>query len=358
MSALHEILTPAATLTAPPSAPPAPAPQELLLGVGLAYIAPAALNVAVKLRIPDLLGAGAKDVATLAAQSGSDAAFLFRILRTLECVGIFTRTDSLTFALTPAGLLLRSDVDDSMADAIEWLTDPLHYEIYGTLRHSVENGVIAFDALYKEPFFHWLARPENREESAVFNNAMTAISGMCTPAILEAYDFGAFTRMVDVGGGHGALLRSILKAHPQLSGTVADMENVIADTRAAIAVDGLESRCDAAVCNFFEAVPLGGDGYILKHIIHDWEDSAAITILRNIRKVIPSHGRVLLAECVLDNGAAPHPGKMLDLEMMAFVGGKERTEAEFAELFAQAGFQLRRVIPTRSPVALLEAVPV
>jgi hypothetical protein len=152
-------------------------------------------------------------------------------------------------------------------------------------------------------------------------------------------------------------LRSILKRHSGLQGVVAEMPSVVPETLLAIASDGLSERCDAVECDFFESVPEGGDAYFMKHILHDWEDSVAVRILRNIRRVIPSDGRLILAECVLDEGAAPHPGKLLDIEMMVFVGGKERTEREFAELLAAGGFRLERVVQTASPLALLEASP-
>jgi hypothetical protein len=136
------------------------------------------------------------------------------------------------------------------------------------------------------------------------------------------------------------------------------MESVIPGTVEAIRADGLEARCQAVACNFFEQVPAGGDAYFMKNIVHDWADEPALRLLRNIRASIPNHGRLILAECVLDDGAAPHPGKLLDIEMIAFVGGKERTEGEFRQLLLQAGFALKRVIPTKSPLCLLEAVPI
>jgi len=339
-------------------AAPARNPQELLLQTGLAYIASACLNTAVKLRIPDLIGDGSTDVDKLALESATDPDYLYRILRMLEVSQIVARTSARSYKLRDAGQLLRRGVPGSMADCIEWIADPLHLKLYSELKGSVEEGKTTFDQVYGEPFFNWLSKAENKDEAAVFNNAMTSISEMCIPAFLEAYDFGGFNKIVDVGGGHGALLRSILHANPAAQGVVAEMAAVIPATRRAIAEDRLANRCEATECNFFEAVPEGGDCYLMKHIVHDWADGAAIQLLRNIRSVISANGKLVLAEGVLDDSADPHPGKLLDIEMMAFVGGKERTRSEFQQLLHSAGFALERIIPTRSPLCLLEARPI
>lgn len=336
----------------------APAPMDLIFGACFGYVISACLNVVAKLGIADLIGAGAKDVDALAQQSGAHAGHLARVLRTLESAGIFRRTENGEYALTPAGQLLRSDVEGSAAETVEWTTDPLHFQVYGELLDTVKSGAITFDRVYQRPFFQWISQPENGEEFAVFNNAMTSISQMCLPAFLEAYDFSQFKKIVDVGGGHGASLRAILKQNPQASGIVADMPSVVSETRVAIAADGLDDRCEAVECDFFASVPAGGDCYFMKHIVHDWSDAQALQLLRNVRAAVPADGRLVLAEAVLDDGAAPHPGKVLDIEMMSFVGGKERSEAEFRELLLQAGFRLVRVVPTKSILSLLEAVPV
>jgi len=341
-----------------PGAALAISPQELLLQTGLAYITSACLNTAVRLRIPDLIGGDAKDVDKLALESGTDPDYLYRILRVLEVSRIVSRTTASTYRLTEAGQLLRRGVPGSMADCIEWIADPLHLKRYSELNGSVEEGKTTFDQIYGEPFFNWLSKPENQSEAAVFNNAMTSISEMCIPAFLEAYDFGGFKKIVDVGGGHGALLRSILHANPAAQGVVAEMAAVVPATRRAIAEERLANRCDARECNFFEAVPAGGDCYVMKHIVHDWADGAALQLLRNIRTVISKNGKLVLAEAVLNDSADPHPGKLLDIEMMAFVGGKERTRTEFQRLLHSAGFALERIIHTKSPLCLLEARPI
>jgi O-methyltransferase domain len=332
-------------------------PAELVFQSALGYIVSACLNVAVKMRVPDLIGEGVIELGALARQAGAQEEALFRVLRVLEMNGIVSRKGQRSYQLTPAGQLLRRDSAGSLAAAIEWISDPLHLTLYSELRSSVETGKTTFDAIYGIPFFDWSSQAENAEEAEVFNDAMTSISKLCIPAFLEAYSFGSFERIVDVGGGHGAVLRSILKQHAGLSGTLAEMPSLIPAANAAIAHDGLSHRCEAVACNFFQSVPAGGDLYFMKHIVHDWADEPAIELLRNIRAAMPANGTLLLAEAVLDDSPAPHLGKLLDIEMIAFVGGKERTATEFRQLLARAGFVLRRVVPTRSPLSLLEAAP-
>jgi hypothetical protein len=310
------------------------------------------------LRIPDLIGCGSKHVRLLALEARVDEDYLFRVLRVLEVNHIVVQTEPRCFELTPAGKLLRREAGDSMSACIEWIADPLHLTLYSELQKSVESGTTTFDRVYGEPFFDWISKPENRTQAAVFNDAMTSISEMCIPAFLEAYDFGNSARIVDVGGGHGALLRSILHKYPALRGIIAEMPSLVGPATQAIVSDRLADRCEAVECNFFDAVPAGGDCYLMKHIVHDWADEPAQTLLRNIRAVIPSHGRLLLAEAVIDDSPAPHPGKLLDIEMMAFVGGKERTADDFRRLLAASGFALQRIVQTRSPLSLLEAAPI
>lgn len=340
-----------------PVAPTSPNPAEIALHAATGYMVSACLNVALKLRIPDLIGDGLKDVQTLAHESGAQSDYLFRVLRVLEVSQLVSRKSGRSFALTPAGQTLRRGVPGSVAAATEWISDRLHLSLYSHLQRSIETGETTFNAVYGTPFFDWTTRPENSDEAAVFNNAMTGISEMCIPAFLEAYPFDSFAHIIDIGGGHGAVLRAILQQNPSVRGTLAEMPSLLPAAKAAIAQNGLADRCEAVACNFFESVPAGGNLYFMKNIVHDWADEPALRLLRNIRAVIPATGCLVLAEAVLDDSPAPHFAKMIDIEMIAFVGGKERTAEEFHQLLAQAGFELRRIIPTKSPLALLEAVP-
>lgn len=356
-----------ATQASPVPLPYAPAPQsaasttpnpaDIAFQAATGYMVSACLSVALKLRIPDLIGDGLKDVQTLAHESGANADYLFRVLRILEVSQLVSRKSGRSFALTPAGQTLRRGVPGSVAAAAEWISDPLHLSLYSNLRRSIETGETTFNAVYGTPFFDWTTQPENADEAAVFNNAMTGISEMCIPAFLEAYPFDSFARIVDVGGGHGAVLRAILRENPGVRGTLAEMPSLLPAAQAAIAQNGLADRCATVACNFFESVPAGGNLYFMKNIVHDWADEPALRLLKNIRAVIPATGCLVLAEAVLDDSPAPHFAKMIDVEMIAFVGGKERTADEFRQLLAQAGFELRRIIPTQSPLSLIEAVP-
>jgi cyclopropane fatty-acyl-phospholipid synthase-like methyltransferase len=311
-----------------------------------------------KLRIPDLMGERSVDLEELATKSGAVPERLFRVLRVLESVGIVQQDAPKSYRLTSAGAILRSDVPGSMAKMAEWIADPLHFEVHAQFVKSVQAEVTTFDVVKGEPVFQWMAQPENNATAKLFYDTMTEFSNVCIPAMLEAYDFGQFKTIADVGGGHGAMLREMMKKHPHVNGFVADMPSVMQGAESAISDDGLSTRCRALPCDFFKSVPAGADAYFLKFIIHDWNDEQSVCILRNIRQVVPANGKVILAESVLDDTPQTQFGRLLDIEMMAFPGGKERTEAEFAALFEQSGFRLSQVVPTKSPLSLIEAVPV
>jgi hypothetical protein len=191
----------------------------------------------------------------------------------------------------------------------------------------------------------------------VFNDAMTAFSRSVAPAALDAYDFSGIRTLVDVAGGHGEILMSILRAHPEMRGVLYDVDHVIEGAKPRLTQAGLSDRCEAVAGDFFKSVPPGGDGYIMKHIIHDWDDDRATVILKNIRTALQgqSDGRVLLLEAVIQAGDKPDLAKFIDLEMLLMPGGRERTAEEFARLFARAGFKLTRVVPTSSPLCVIEA---
>ena len=202
------------------------------------------------------------------------------------------------------------------------------------------------------PVFEYF--PKHPEESEIFNNAMTMFSAMVIPAVLEVYDFSGIGTLVDVAGGHGRVLTSILQKYPSMRGVLFDLEHVLAGARAAIDSLGLSDRCRTVSGDFFKAVPAGGDAYIMKHIIHDWDDERAATILKNIRSAMNPGGRVILLESVVAPGNQPDFAKLIDLEMLLMPGGRERTEQEFRDLFARAGFELTRIIPTQSPLSVIE----
>jgi hypothetical protein len=195
------------------------------------------------------------------------------------------------------------------------------------------------------------------EEGEIFNDAMTSLSRMAAPAIAEAYDFGRFGKLVDVAGGHGLLLTTVLRRYPALHGILFDLPEVVAGAGGAIRAAGVEDRCEIAAGDFFRAVPEGADAYMLKSIIHDWDDERAAAILRTCRRAMAPGGRVLVVEMLVPPGNEPGFSKLLDLEMLAIPGGRERNAEEFRDLFAAAGFELTAVAPTRSPMCVIEGRP-
>jgi hypothetical protein len=334
-------------------APPEAAASQRVFQIATGYIASAALYAAAKLRLADHLADGPKGVADLARATGANEDALYRVLRLLASVGIFEESASRHFANNAASTTMRTGTPGSVYDLALWMADPFHFRVYADAMHSVMTGLPAVEKTVSGPVFDYFR--DNPEQSEVFNNAMTAFSAFVIPAALEAYDFSGIRTLVDIAGGHGQVLTSILLAHPGMRGVLFDLDHVIAGAIPRIAQLGLSDRCTTATGDFFKAVPEGGDAYIMKHIIHDWDDDRAATILRNIRAAMAPGARVILIESVLAPGNAPDLGKLIDLEMLLMPGGRERTEEEFRALFARAGFELTRVVPTKSPLSVLEA---
>jgi hypothetical protein len=349
MSTVHEVqLSPEA------------AAAQLLNQVATGYMVSAALQVALKLEIPDRLAAGPRSVADLAHEAGVHEDGLYRVLRALASVGIFEERPpaggaawSRAFALNlPARMLCAGP--GSMRDMGVFITSPLHFRVYSELLHTVQTGQPAVEKVTGMPVFEFF--PKNPEYSELFNNAMTAFSAAVIPAVLDAYDFSGIDVLVDVAGGHGQVLTSILKRYPALHGVLFDLEHVIAGAAPLLQASGVADRVRTESGDFFKTVP-PGDAYIMKHIIHDWDDDQALKILGHIRRRLDSHpqGRVVLVESVIPQDDAPNFGKLIDLEMMVMPGGRERTEAEFRSLFDRAGFSRMRVVPTQAPLWVVEA---
>jgi hypothetical protein len=329
---------------------------QLILQLGTGYIASSALQVAARLTIADRLAAGPRTAAELAAETGVQADALYRVLRTLSSMGVFVEMPSRRFALNPAAELLRTNHPARHHPLILWMTDPFHFRTYAETMHSVETGRPAADKVAGMPVFEYFAK--DRELSDTFNNAMTAFSAQVAPAALRAYDFSGIEVLVDVAGGHGELLMSIASAYPHLRGILFDVDHVAAGAAARIQAAGLADRVQTAAGDFFKSVP-AADSYILKHIIHDWDDERATLILENIRRAMTrtAASRVVLLESVLQPANQPDFGKLIDVEMMLMPGGRERTAEEFGALFERAGFTLSRIVPTESPLSVVEARP-
>jgi SAM-dependent methyltransferase len=319
------------------------------------YMVSSALYGVLALSIPDLLQSGSKSAAELAVSTSSDEDALYRVMRALASIGLFKESPSRTFSLTPVSEPLCSGAQNSARDMVLWLTDPFHFRVYGELSHSIRTGETLPERIFGLSCFDYLGR--DREVGDRFNNAMAGFSAMVIASALEEYDFGWLARktIVDVAGGHGKVLMEILKKYPDARGILFDLEHVIAGSKTRIESEGLANRCAVAAGDFFKAVP-EGDAYILKHIIHDWDDERASTILRNIHRASRPGSRVVLLEALLAPGNEPHFAKWIDIEMLVLPGGRERTEQEYRKLFADTGFKMTRVVHTKSPLSVIEAV--
>lgn len=333
---------------------PDPDPGQHLLQLSTGFILSIALQIAAELGIADQLAAGPKSTRDLAAGSGAHEDPLYRVLRLLASVGIFQETGPRRFALTPPAELLRRGVPGTLHDLVVFTADPLHFRVYANAIGTVRTGRPAMETTVGMPPFEYLSR--NLEYAAVFNAAMTTLSAAIVPAVLDAYDFTDVRVLVDVAGGHGQVLASILHRYPHIRGVLVDRDHVIPGAMTRFDAEELSHRCRAIAGDFFEAVPSGGDVYLLKHIIHDWDDERALQILRSIHRAMgATHGRVILLESVLGPANAPDFGKIMDIEMLLMPGGRERTADEFRALFDRADFELTAIVPTKSSVSVIEA---
>jgi hypothetical protein len=335
--------------------PETPAPVQMLQIISGFWIA-RAVYVIGKLGIPDLLQSGPKTTEELASATETHAPSLFRILRALVSVGVLSSAEGGRFAQTPLSETLVTDAPGSLRWFAVSELGQEHYPAWGNLMHSVKTGEIAFDNFFGADV--WKYFQQNPEDAAVFNNSMSNVTAAVNEAITSLYDFSQFGTLVDVGGGHGGLITAILNKNPQLRGVLFDAPEVIEGARPKIEAAGLADRLETVPGDFFKSVPAGGDAYIMKWIIHDWDDEKSNTILRNCRSQMPANGKLILVDCVVPETDEPHFSKFIDLNMLVMTGGKERTEKEFAELLAAAGLKLLRVIPTDLPTSIVEAEPI
>ena len=340
---------------AKPESGPSPLEQifQLLVGKHITYGLTAVANLGVA---DHMTATRPKSIDDLALEVGAQPEFLYRVMRMLASLGVFVEAPSRSFVLTPAGECLKTDAPVSIRYlAMAW-GDSWSTRAFEHFTDAVRTGIDATTLAFGKNTFELFA--DIPEQAETFHRAMTGLSRFAGAAVTEAYDFSAITRLADVGGGHGMLLASILKHNPALKGVLYDLPEVVAGA----ADHNTFALCGERVCiesgSFFDRVPAGCDAYILKNIIHDWDDQRSQRILTLIREQLPAHGRVLLCELVVPDSPAPAPAKFLDLEMLALTaGGKERTVKEFADLFASAGLRLTRVVPTNTPYCVIEAVP-
>lgn len=331
-----------------------PSPQAVMARLLTGYWIAQSLHVAAQLGVADLLKDGPQTIAHLAEATGTHARSLYRLLRALASEGVFAEDEQGRFRLTPLAECLRSDVPNSQR-SMAIMNGEEHYRCWGELLYCVQTGQTAFEKLYGQPIFQYLA--SHPRQARIFDEGMVGVHGAETKAMLDAYDFSCISTLVDIGGGNGSLLAATLQRNPSLRGVLFDRPDVIERARANMKAAGLENRCTLTPGDFFQSVPPGGDAYLMRHIIHDWNDEQCQTILRHCRKVVPASGKLLLIESVIPRGNEPCFAKLLDLTMLAIPGGMERTEAEYRELLASAGFRLARVVPTTAHVDVIECVP-
>jgi O-methyltransferase domain/Dimerisation domain len=312
--------------------------------------------VAAKLRIADVLTDGPLTVDEIAVRVGAHAPSLRRVLRALASLGIFAADPHGRFHLNRLAQTLRSDHPESLRDFALMMVDEYNWSAWSALEHTVRTGDSAFEHVHGAPAFAWLREHPDKEQ--MFSASMSSLSAMENAAVARSYAFGKLERIVDVGGAQGHLLATILRSYVRLRGVLFDQPQVIGEALKAgfVTSPDVNSRCEVAGGDFFESVPAGADAYLMKYIIHDWDDERCVRLLRNCREAMPANGRVLVVDHVVAPGNRFDWGKLLDINMMVMLGSKERTKEEFRQLFSRAGLRLKRVIRTGTPLSILEAL--
>lgn len=309
------------------------------------------IYVAAELGIADAVADGPRTTEEIAERVDADGDALYRLLRALACVGIFEEDAEGRFSLTPLAELLRADIPDSQR-SFAIMMGAEFYQSWGNLLHSVRTGTEAYRKTYGRSFFEYMT--EHPDRHAIYDAAMTGVHGGETEPMLDAYDFSSFETVADLGGGNGLMLAALLERYPAVRGILFDLPGVADRARNTLAARGLSDRCRIVGGDFFHSVPRA-DAYLMRHVLHDWQDEQAAAILRNCRKAMSPKGRVLAIETVIPPLNEPCFGKWLDL-MMLVVNGRERTEEQFRRLFSHAGLRLNRVVSTAHEVSIIEGV--
>lgn len=331
--------------------PPHVAMLEMITGMWVTQ----AIGVVAVLGVADHVTEEGTAAATLAQMTNSHPEALYRLLRALSSIGIFRELGDRKFGMTAMAECLKTDHPNCIRHLAVFQTQ-VNWEHWAELEYCVIHGKDAIEKLYGEKHFeHWAKHPEKAE---ILDRAMTDMSRMECEAILAAYDFSGFETVADIGAGHGGFLSEVLKTQSRAKGLLFDLPHALEGARSFLREEGLEGRVRVETGSFFDSIPSGADAYLMKHIIHNWSDDEARTIIRNIRKVIPATGKLLLIERLIADRNFPHSSKFVDLEMLVLSSGKERTKEEYAKLLSETGFRLERIIPTVSPANVIEAVPV
>jgi hypothetical protein len=327
-------------------------PDQLIRRMTTAFQMTQLVYVAAKLRIADHLAAGPKPVAELAAASGSHADSLYRILRALAGYGVFAEEDGQRFRLTPAAELLRSDVPNSMRAAAEVRGEDWMWRPWGALIDSVKTGKTGFDLVYGKNTFDWFA--ENPAAARLFDDFQADLTRRSATAIASAYDFSSASVIADIGGGNGTLLAAVLERNLNARGILFDLPHVVEAAKKTLPA-AISRRCELVGGDFFRAIPRGADAYLLKYILHDWDDEKSRAILGRLHEAMAPSAKLLVVEDLVCGPNVPCEAKLGDVQMLARTGGRNRTEKEYRDLLQSGEFQVTRVLPTRGDLALLES---
>ncbi len=330
-----------------------PPPPEVMFRMITGYWVSQTVGALARLGVCDLLAAGPRHADALASEVGADPSVLFRVMCAAASVGVLRHHEDDRFSLTPIGDTLRSHVPGSMRDMAIAQTAEGHWAPWGAFTDAVKTGETqSVKILGKSVFEHY---GDHQEERTAFMGAMKGLSEWVAGELVRLVDFAGVQRVVDIGGSGGTLVCAVLDAHAEIGGVAFDLPDVAEGAKGAIEARGLSGRCEVLGGDFFEAVPGGADVYILKQILHDWNDEQCVTILSNIARGLPSAGRVLVAEMVIPDDRTPTAAQLMDLNMLALLPGRERTQSEYANLFRAASLQLTSVTQTHSPFQIVEA---
>lgn len=339
---------------AQPTAAPANAPEQLMRNMIAGSRLTQMIHVAAKLRLADHLRKGPQSVAALAAATKTHEDSLYRLLRTLAGMGIFAEEDARRFRLTPAAELLQTGVRGSLRVQAEVAGEEWMWRPWGSLLHSIQTGETAFNHLYGKGTFDWF--PEHPAAARLFDELQSEVTLMGVAAVVAAYDFSAARQVVDVGGGEGLLLSAILQRNENAHGVLFDLAHVITSARTKLDRD-IARRSELVPGDFFQAVPKGGDIYVMKNILHDWDDARARKILASCRAAMEQKGKLLVVEEIICERNQPCQAKVSDVLMLVRTGGRNRTEKEYRDLLDGGGFSMVRTTPTSAGLSVIEAVP-
>jgi O-methyltransferase domain/Dimerisation domain len=322
-------------------------PQETMLSLISGFWVARSIYLAAQLGIADVFDDRPETIAQLAAKTNTEPRSLYRLMHALASVGIFTEVSDRCFALTPLAATLKSDSPGSMRYAALAQMEADHSLGWSNGLHGLKTGDIAFNAAAGMSVWEYYA--QHPEVGQVFSQSMTNLRTPISQAVVATYDFSEFNTIVDVGGAQGSLISAIVQSYPHLNGILFDVPEIIANV-------SVDDNIQTVAGNFFEFVPSGGDAYLMRWIVHDWDDEKSSIILKNCHQAMPDYGKLLLVESLIPPSNESSPAKFIDLIMLMLTGGRERTEEEYRSLLRSSGFELTRVIPTPSMLSIIEAV--